>query len=395
MKNFLKITSFLAAFLLSAPAFALCGTGTGTCFWVGGGTNTNWNSSPTTNWSISSGGVDHTQAPVAGDAIIFDANSGTTASVFNVSLSVASFDASASSALTLTHSTATTLTITGASFKIGANMTFTVGNATTSAIALNATSGTVTIDTNGKSLGSTTLGTSGTATWQLASPLAVNKSFSSTLTLAFGTLDLNGQALTVGTFSSSNSNTRQINLSANVNVTCGSSTSWDMTTSTGLTVSLTGGGSITMSAPLAVNTVCTFNGGGKTFNDLILTGGTATGVYALLGANTFSHLTALNSANIKFPTSATQTVQNPLVWTGTNSAPLYIYSSAAGSQATIVYSGASTAAWASFRDIAFSSTSNFTATNSNNFGNNTISGGGALSISAPSAGGGGGHIIGG
>lgn len=66
----------LALFLLviASPAFAVCGTGAGGCFWVGG-TGT-WDSSTTTHWASSSGGAGGVAVPISTSPITFDGSSG-------------------------------------------------------------------------------------------------------------------------------------------------------------------------------------------------------------------------------------------------------------------------------------------------------------------------------
>lgn len=73
-------------------------------FWIGGGTNTNWNASPTTNWSLTSGGVVRVAAPTVSDDVTFDgAGAGNSASIVSATNSCLS--------LTFTSGYTNTLTL--------------------------------------------------------------------------------------------------------------------------------------------------------------------------------------------------------------------------------------------------------------------------------------------
>lgn len=89
------IRRFLLGVLLAlaaSPAFAVCGTGAGGCFWVGG-TGT-WDNSTTTHWASSSGGAGSVAVPISTSTVTFDGSSGggtvTVAATFNASNTLAS-----------------------------------------------------------------------------------------------------------------------------------------------------------------------------------------------------------------------------------------------------------------------------------------------------------------
>lgn len=127
-------------------------------------------------------------------------------------------------------------------------------------------------------------------TVQLASGCLIG---SGTFTLTSGTLDLNGQTLTCSTFSSSNSNTRELKDTAGggkiiVNGLTG--TIFDMGTTTGLTVNnapdiQVGDGTKTLTADV------TFAGGGKTFGDFTIKKHAGNFDCIITEANTFGTLT--------------------------------------------------------------------------------------------------------
>lgn len=116
---------------------------------------------------------------------------------------------------------------------------FTAG---TSITTFGGTSGTSSINTNGRTLDfPVTIGTTGTEnsaskTWQLQGASIIGQT--RTFTLTAGTLDLNGYTLTTGLFSSTNTNTRTIAFGTGnitVNGTGSGTTTWDTGTSTSLT----------------------------------------------------------------------------------------------------------------------------------------------------------------
>ncbi len=159
-------------------------------YWVGGGTNTNWNASPITNWSATSGGVIRIAAPTSTVDVIFDANSNASGtSVLNVDFTVKSFVTTGYTG-SFTHASGVTLTTSGASgaFTLASGMTYTLGSATTSALSFNASSGTTAITTNGKTVGNVTF--NGGATYQLQDALTAGKIY-----VGAGIIDTNGKAV--------------------------------------------------------------------------------------------------------------------------------------------------------------------------------------------------------
>lgn len=133
-----------------------------TRYWVGGGSSANWNATGNTNWGTATATQDNASVPGAGDDVIFD--SGYTGSC----------TASGQSCNNMTVSSGYTGTITNASgntFSIYGNISWASGWTFTNAgeFVLKAPSGTVTILTNGISVGGVIkFGVTGsTATFQL------------------------------------------------------------------------------------------------------------------------------------------------------------------------------------------------------------------------------------
>ena len=187
-------------------------------------------------------------------------------------------------------------TVSFGNLTLGSGMTIT---ATTSSLSFNATSGTQLITTNGVVLDFPVSQAGVGGTVQLQDNLTMGST--RTYTLGNGTLNVNGKVFTTGIFSSSNSNTRTLNLGANgtLAVNGGGYT----VTTTGLTFSGTG----TISMNLA--TAKTFAGGGGVYPFTLNQGGA--GTLTITGANTFANITNTNptASQITFPASTTTSVR--------------------------------------------------------------------------------------
>lgn len=205
-------------------------------FWVGG--SAAWDATAGTKWSATSGGAGGASVPTAADDVFFDANSGTA----TVTVGAA---AMAARSLTMTGSTIT--------FVNGGAFNLSIGDASGGALTLAAgTSGFSTL--NGVVFAATS--TNGGAGWAIttagkAMPGGVTFSgvggkwvlqdaftTGGVITLTAGTLDTNSQSVTAGTFSSSNSNTRSLILGTSTVTVTATGTSWNMSTATGLTLSV-------------------------------------------------------------------------------------------------------------------------------------------------------------
>lgn len=133
-------------------------------------------------------------------------------------------------------------------------------------------------------------------TWRCDGEL--NQASGKSLTLTRGTLDLNDLDHTVGAFSSSNTNTRAIDLGTGTLTLAG--TGWDTGTTTGLTV--TPG---TSTVKLAGAGAQSFAGGGKTFNNIWIA---SVGTAAITGSNTFNDVKLEPDTVATFAAGSTQTV---------------------------------------------------------------------------------------
>ena len=221
--------------LLSCISFAIIPGGENK-YWVGG-TGT-WNTTSTTNWSLTSGGAGGAIPPGINDSAIFDQ-----ASTYTVTMTgaLACFDMTVSAG-TVTFATGTTPTLA-----VSANMTLVAGTiwTNTGALTFTAINSTRTVTTNGVTINSpiTFLGSGNTGgAWSLGS--ALTTAYTVTTTLTNGSLILNGFNLNTAIFSSSNANTRSINFGTKLIVllrTNAGQTALDMANATGFTWTGTGG----------------------------------------------------------------------------------------------------------------------------------------------------------
>jgi fibronectin-binding autotransporter adhesin len=211
-------------------------------------------------------------------------------------------------------------------------------------------------------------------TVKLSSAFKTGTSF----TLTKGTLDLNGQTLTCGTFLSTNSNARTISDSAGgakiiLNGLTG--TLFDTTTSTNLTVSNApdiqiGDGSKTLTGDV------TFMGAGKTYGDFTVKKHAGNYDAIITGTNTFGVLMMETpDATYQYSdlqlTSGTTTTVSSLVADGTASYKIGLKSVTGGSAATISdTTGANTVSNMTIQDITVSGAT-FTANTSTDVSGNS------------------------
>lgn len=317
-------------------------------YWVGG-TGT-WSSTSTTNWSTSSGGASGASVPTAADNVIFDANSNVGTGAFTVTMANTprvcnDFTASGLDGSMILAGTSIGLTVSGSLSFPATNFTRTYTGTTT----FNATATGKTITTNGVAFGgAVTLNGVGGA-WTLGSAFSCG---TSTLTLTNGTFDtsVSNYAVTAGAFSSSNSNTRTINLN-NSTITISSATAWSMFTSTNATLNA---GNSTISLSNTSNP--TFDGGGLTYYNLSFTATSISGLArAIRGTNTFNNLTfsapafvGVNSISL----SGNQTINGTLTVTGVNSTQrMFIRSNITGTSVILTCAAIASTTDVDFRDI--------------------------------------------
>lgn len=246
------------------------------------------------------------------------------------------------------------------SLTLSPTMTLTAGaNATN----FRGSTGAFTITSNGKTFDFPLNFDSGAGSYTLADDLAI--AAARAFTMPSGTLNANGKNVTCGSFDSSGTTARTLNIGSGTWTVSGSGTAWNCATSTNLTV--TGTGTISMTSASAK----TFAGGGKAWPTLNQGG---TGALTITGANTFANITnTVQPATITFPASTTTTVSAFGV-SGTSGNLVTLNSSSAGTQATLSdASGVNSVSFCDIKDInatGGATWSSFTSNGNVDSGNN-------------------------
>lgn len=339
-----------------------------------------WDASNTSIWSATSGGASGASAPTAADDVFFNAASGSITVTIATGATALTVDCTGFTG-TWTQN-AMTLAIAGNLFKLAAGMTYAPA-AATRIINFTSTSGTCLITCAGKSFGAVTLTGAG-GTFQAQDAFAVIAAGS--LTLTNGTFDGNGQTVSVGQFSSNNSNTRSILMGGGTWTLSGTGTIWTTATTTNLTFTK-GASNISVSGTSTVAS-STFTGGGLTFNGItIASPASATSFQLMFGsAVRFSSLTqGANPRAIGITNGTTLTIDTaPTTLTGSATQRFVMTTNSAGSTGTLsVPSGTVAMDTAALRDIICTGGATFTATNSTDLYGNS-----GITITPPASGGG-------
>jgi hypothetical protein len=337
---------------IAGAAGTLSGTRLGDCIGnsnitFGAGVNKYWNLAAGGNWNAtawatsSGGGVADTNFPLAQDTAIIEEtglNSGATITVITATLNLPGINASGRTTSMNLGTGSQSPTIYGSlSYGSGVNPTGTgtlnFRNASTKtinsgginfpsvSIVINAASGGIQLVTNNLTVPST-----------------------ERLTLTNGTLDLNGQTLTIGLFSTA-TGTKNITFNGGTFAISGSSaTAWNNAQPTNFTTTAgTGTGSISMTSSGSK----TFVGGGSTYNCALNQGGA--GALTITGSNTFSDITdTVQPSQITFTAGTTSTFTS-FSLAGTAGNLITLRSSTAGTKYTL--SDASGTVSVSFLDI--------------------------------------------
>jgi len=195
----------------------------------------------------------------------------------------------------------------GGSSKIYGNYTIGTGHVPTGStnVLTFAPTGSNTLTSNGKIINcAVTVNGSGTLTLADALDLGTG---TRPLVVTSGTFNTGGFNISCSTFSSSNSNTRSITLGSSTITLLGTGNIVDFDTATNLTLSAA---SSTITSTATSGTSRTFKGGGLTWGDVIIGGGTSASFFVFNGANTFGTLSQTRTVayTIQFPVDLTTTV---------------------------------------------------------------------------------------
>ena len=336
-------------------------------YWVlGSGT---WDTTTTTNWSATSGGLGGASAPTSADDVIFDANSnvGTTAFTVTIgatanclSFSTGGAGGALDGVMTFNSPASANLNVYGSFTLPASNLTW----APTANLNLNFVSTTTgnTITTNGVNLGPTFTYLNGVGGgWTLGSAFAAGQS----LVHNSGTFDTANYSIICVVFSSVGTLTRTLNLGSST-VTAAYSVNSFTFTSTGLTFNVG-------TSTLIVSGGGAFAGAGLTFYNVSFTS-TTLGV-TITGANTYNNLsfatrTTAGVANVSIGSNLT--INGTLtIPTPTNAClRYYLYSATYGTPITITAAAVSIAD-VDFRDITGAGAASWTGTRIGNQGGNS------------------------
>jgi hypothetical protein len=380
MKNFfLGLVLFTLA--LITPAYATCGDGSSTCWWIGASGNWNVNGS----WSNSSGGASNGTQPATGDSICFDSG-GSGNSTINATRSIARLDTTGTEAFctaggsagaytgTITQNAATTLTVTGATFNVSSSSGWTAANATTSDIAFTGTTVTINLNSSGASRNVGDVSFNGTGPFTLGSALTA----AGTLTSTAGNLDFNNVNATAGAFDFSGTTARTITCGTGT-LTANSTTStapWNVTTSTNLTLTCNTG-TVVVSGATTVGRTITW--GGKTYNNFTISAASLNRNQIALGGGsvttTIANLTLTNVSHLGFAsTNHILHVTGTFAWTGLSESAVGYFGLGVsnGSGFELRVNSVHTFEWLYVQNIEeHASSSNITFNNSFDGGNNT------------------------
>lgn len=251
---------------------------------------------------------------------------------------------------TLTHNAAATLTLGDATAGAGsralrfvAGMTYTLGDAITSAITFISTSAVVqAVDFAGKTTGSVLYNGVG-GSWQLTG--VHNTGTLTPVTVTRGTFDTNGQTVTWGMFNFNNANTKTITLGASAITVTTVGTAW-LGIATGTTLNAN------TSVINVTGTSATFNGGVLTYNSVRLTGSFFQGVAGGSTFGSFERTGTASTSHLVVYSNFTVTGTLTLAGSGLTNR-LLVRSDVQGTTRTITNAGATmTWSYVDFQDIA-------------------------------------------
>jgi fibronectin-binding autotransporter adhesin len=316
-----------------------------TRYWRGG-TGT-WDASTTTNWSATSGGSGGASVPTSADAVIFDTLSNATA--YTVTCTATQLRCAA---LTMGGPATGNVTWAGTGpLAIHGNVSLAasgITNSYTGNITLSGSATGKTFTVNGNSPASPTEINGVGCGWTLGSALSIGN----ILTVTNGSISLSTFNLTCSTISSVNGNTRSIDLGSSTVAIFSTGITFSSVAADASNLTFTAG---TSQINLAAGSL-TITGGGKTFNNVSITG-TGAGNYTFNNANTFANLTFAGRATAGLGTAifaADQTITGTLTFSAGTDATMrtFVRSDVLGTTRTLTVNAfAAGATDLDFRDI--------------------------------------------
>ena len=308
-------------------------------YWVGG--TATWDATAGTKWATTSGGAGGASVPTAADDVFFDANSGTG------TVSIATGNTGAKS-----------INCTGFTGTLGGSAAISVAGSVTLVNAMGFTytggltiTGSGTLTSAGKTFSGGGITINGTGiTVDLGD--AVSTAFN--LVVTAGTFTTNNFNVTAQSLSSTNSNTRTINLGSSTVTLTGAATVLSFATNTNLTFNA--GTSTIVCTSTNANIIGGAAGGtGVTFYNVSYTATTAGSNGLITSTNTFNNLsfTGSSSAGVRSVTfDSNQTINGTLSTTGTaGNRRVFFASNTYGVRRTLTVNSAPSLTDADFRDI--------------------------------------------
>lgn len=304
-------------------------------YWVGG--TASWDGTAGTKWATISGGAGGAAVPTSADDVFFDANSGA------VTCTIASGNTGAKS-----------ITCTGFTGTLAGSTAITISGSVTLVAGMTVTySGTMTFDatgtltTAGKTVGPITINGSGITT-----TLGDALTSSGAVVVTQGTFTTNNFNVTASSLSSSNTNTRTINLGSST-VTLSSSTPLTFLTNTNLTFN-SGTSTFVFNATGVTIVGGPTSAAGVAFYNVQFTNANAN-THNIQSANTFNNLdiTGPSTAGVRQVTfDSQQTINGTLSTTGTSgNRRVWFRSLYYGIAQTLTINSAPSLTDADFRDI--------------------------------------------
>jgi len=269
-------------------------------YWRGG--TAAWDGTAGAKWAATAGGATGAAVPTSADDVFFDATSSGTCTISSGNTGAKSINC-----------TGFTGTLAGNSgMTVSGSVTFVAGMTVTynGILTIN---GTGTLTTAGKTIGQLNINGSG-----ITVTLGDALTSSGTITVTQGTFDTANYNVTATILSSSNSNTRTINLGSST-VTLSSNAPLNFTNNTNLTFSA-GTSSIIFTSFSAIVTGGSTGGLGVTFYNVSFTDATSASTHSIQSINTFNNLTitATSAAGVRQVTfDSRTTINGTLSTTGT------------------------------------------------------------------------------
>lgn len=339
-------------------------------FWVGGGSSASWGATAPTNWANSSGGAGNQAVPATGDAVFFDANSGTGAATWDATISLASLICTGSRN-NISHGSVGLITISSGDYELpsGLGGTYVITALTPPVVTFTGTSGTQHITTHGFTVTPFTFNGVG-GTFQLQDNVTMTTVAGlGSIILTNGTLD--GQSFDVAmvTFTSNNANVRALKGSGNwtVGIQNNNGIIWDTNTSTNLDISLFSGTVVIAGTTSATRYM---NNGAITTYNLNIGPNTLGGLFVPTTNGTYASLTISGPETVQILTLTVSSAAGVQIH-GTKGNEVFLVTNVISSQHSLtVASGNVNMSWVGIRDINFIGGATFMATNSFDLGDN-------------------------